>query len=451
MSRLLLGKGAMAPTPSNESESAQSASPSRSDSGTASAHPKGSLNSPPKAPAICLWAIILFIVLEVARPAGISNLKLQVLISLGLPVILGFSRLRWWHPMMTVWVGILILCVIQIPVSYNNYAAYMFTRNAYAGIAIALSIAWALQDPRSLRLAITGWILSFSYVGIYGITHGGRGPSGFTGDENDLALACCTALPLAFFGFERLKGLIRWLAGTMTLVFVVAIVTSFSRGGFVGLAGAGLFCFYFSKFKGRNIALGLVAILAFFVFAPQEYIDEIRSIQNTNKGTAETRQFLWEAGFNMWKDNPIIGVGGGGSNFLIGRYQPVPDGDGYVSRDYSERSWAGSALHSFYVQLLAEFGLAGVFLYGALAYLHFTGLARLRRDVAAVLPPRHPLRRETELLTGSFAGAMVGFLVPALFLSVVNYPYLWYIGGFGLAIQRTVRLQLAAESLTTDR
>ena len=451
MSRLLLGKGATDQTPSYEPDSTQSASPSRSDSTTVLAAPQSSLRSAPKAPAIYLWAIILFIVLEVARPPGISNLKLQVLISLGLPVILAFSRLRWWHPMMTVWVGILLLCVIQVPVSYNNYAAYMFARNAYAGLAIALSIAWVLQTPRLLGLAIAGWILSFLYVGIYGLTHGGRGPSGFTGDENDLALACCTALPLAFFGFERLKGAMRWVAGAMTAIFVMAIIASFSRGGFVGLAGVGLFCFYFSKFKGRNIAIGLAAILAFFVFAPQEYIDEIQSIQNTNEGTAETRQFLWEAGFNMWKDNPIIGVGGGGSNFLIGRYQPQPDGDGYGAREYVERSWAGSALHSFYVQLLAEFGLVGVFLYGALAYFHFRGLTQLRRDVDRVLPPRHPLRAQTELLTGSFAGAMIGFLVPALFLSVVGYPYLWYISGFGLAIQRTVRLQLVAEGLTTDR
>lgn len=404
----------------------------------------------PKAPALYLWAIILFIVLEVARPVGLSNLKLQVLISLLLPVGLGFSRARWWHPMMTVWVGILALTVIQVPVSYNNYSAYMFARNAYAGIAVALGIAWALQDLRSLQWAMGAWILSFGYVAFYGITHGGRGPSGFTGDENDLALACCTALPLAFFAFERLTGLVRWLAGGFTLIFVFAIIASFSRGGFVGLAGVGLFCFYFSQFKGRNVALGLAAILAFFLFAPQEYIDEIESIQNTSEGTAETRQFLWEAGFNMWKDNPIIGVGGGGSNFLIGKYQPVPEGDGYQRREYIERSWGGSALHSFYVQLLAELGLVGVLLYGTLAYFHFRGLSQLRRDVANLLPARHPLRRQTEWLTGGFAGAMVGFFVPALFLSVAGYPYLWYLSAFGLAIQRAVRLQLVAEGATAQ-
>ncbi|MCH2184762.1 O-antigen ligase family protein, partial [Myxococcota bacterium] len=394
MSRLLLGRGAAAPVPSSEPNSSNSEPAQRLDSPSVSAGSAPVRALAPKASAVYLWAIILFVVLEVARPAGLSNLKLQVVISLCLPAFLAFSKLRWWHPTMTVWVGILMLCILQIPVSYNNYAAYMFARTAYSGVAIALSIAWALQDLRSLRWTIIAWMLAFAYVAIYGITHGGRGPGGFTGDENDLALACCTALPCAFFAFERLKGFVRWVAGALAVIFVLAIIISFSRGGFVGLAGVGLFCFYFSKFKGRNIALGLVAILAFFVFAPQEYIDEIESIQNTDQGTAETRQFLWEAGFNMWKDNPIIGVGGGGSNFLIGRYQPIPEGGGYDAREYIERSWAGTALHSFYVQLLAEFGLAGVFLYGSLAYLHFRGLSRLRREVADRLHPRHPLRRQ---------------------------------------------------------
>ena len=449
MSRLLLGRGQGDPS-SPDTQMPAKAEP-LVDSGSPAAVAQRSFvrGSIPKPPAVYLWAVILFVVLEVARPPVITELKLQILIGVGLPVSLAFSKLRWWHPMMTVWVLILAETVIQVPVSSNNYTAYMFSRGAFAGVGIALSIAWVLQDLRSLRWTLVVWIVSFGYVGIYGITHGGHGPSGFTGDENDLALACCTALPLAFFGFERLEGAVRWCAGALTVVFVVAIIVSFSRGGFLGLAGVGLFCFSFSRFKGRNIALGLVAILVFFLFAPQEYIDEINSIQNTDEGTAETRRFLWEAGFNMWKDNPIIGVGGGGSPYLIGQYVPEPeaDGDMYQDRIFSERGWGGRALHSLYFQLLAEFGLVGVFLYSALVYLHFSGLGRLRADVARALPPRHPLRRWTELLTGSLTGSMVGFLVPAFFLSVMNYPYFWYLSAFGLAVDRTIRIQLAAETV----
>ena len=447
MSRLLLGKGASpesAPEPTEPTASVSLKSeqdPRLEASGAQRA--KGPMRAGIHPPGIYLFAVSLFLFIDFVRPPVLSSLKLQLIIAVLLPVVVGLGRLRWWTPLMTFWILILCLTAIQVPIASNNYAAYMFTRNVYASAAISLCLAWILQDYKSFRFVLVIWLLCLAYVAAYGATHGGHGPSGFTGDENDMALSCCIALPIAFFGFERNRGILRILAGALMALFPVAIVVSFSRGGFVGLAAVGLFCFYFSRYKGRNLLLGLVVIAIFFAAAPQEYIDEIESIQNTEQGTAETRQFLWSAGYNMWKSHPILGVGGGGSNFLIGRYQP--DGEEYSSKDYTERSWGGSALHSAYVQLLAEFGLVGVFLYTGMVILHFKGMSRLRREVSAALPPRHPLVNQVEMYAGGLSGAMVGFLVPALFLSVVGYPYIWYISAFGLALDRVMRARLEEE------
>jgi O-antigen ligase len=328
-----------------------------------------------------------------------------------------------------------------VPVSYNNFSAYMFARSVYSGVGIALCIGWALQRLPELRMALLTWTGSLTYVALFSITHGGRGPSGFMGDENDMALACCTAFPFAFFGFERLTGWKKIVSGVLAVVFVVAIVVSFSRGGFVGLAAVALFCFYFSRKKLQNIAVGIAAIVAFMAFAPAQYIDEIRSIQETQEGTAETRRFLWDAAIGMWKDSPIIGVGGGGSSFLVGKFQPRDAK--YDHPSYRERNWSGQAVHSLYFQLLAEMGSVGVALYGAMVYLHFRTLNRLRRDVARETSPRDPLRRDTELYAGALAGGMIGFLAPAAFISVLHYPYVWYLSAFALALDRGVRAELA--------
>ena len=445
MSRFLLGQGA-APEPERPKASA----PPKSEQdaglrGSSAQRGAGALQPGIHPPALYLCALLLFLFIDFVRPLVLSQLKLQLLIAVLLPAFLAFGRLRWWTPLMTFWILILCLTAIQVPIASNNYAAYMFTRNVYASAAISLSLAWILQDYKSFRLVLVFWVLCLAYVAAYGATHGGHGPSGFTGDENDMALACCVALPIAFFGFERNRGVLRILSGGLTALFLVAIVVSFSRGGFVGLAAVGLFCFYFSRYKARNLLLGIVVIAIFFMAAPDEYIDEIESIQNTEEGTAETRQFLWSAGFNMWKSHPILGAGGGGSNFLIGRYQP--DGEAYSSLDYTERNWGGSALHSAYVQLLAEFGLVGVFLYSGMVIIHFRGMSRLRRDVSAALPPRHPLVNQVEMYAGGLSGAMVGFLVPALFLSVVGYPYIWYVSAFGLVLDRVMRARLEQETI----
>jgi len=396
---------------------------------------------PPARPSkFFIWALITFVILEFARPPVVSELKLQVLISVALPLLIAFGKLRWWHPLMTIWIAFFALAVIHIPIAYNNYSAYGFARTCYTGVAIALCIAWLLQRRADLRLALVAWMGSMTYVALYGITHGGRGPGGFMGDENDLALACCTAFPFAFFGFERLRGGAKWIAGALAVVFVMAIVVSFSRGGFVGLAAVGLYCFYFSRRKGRNIAIGIASILAFLVFAPAEYIEEIKTIQDTQGGTAESRRFLWDAAVNMWKDNPVIGVGGGGTLWLIGEYQPTDPK--YDHPSYRLRNWSGQAVHSLYFELLAEFGIVGILLYGGMVYLHFRVLNRLRRDVARRTSKTDPLRRETELFAGCLAGAMVGFLVPAIFVSVLTYPYLWYLSAFTLALDRTTRFEL---------
>lgn len=440
MSRLLLGS-TPADLPSDPAEAVDPDHAPRGPEKSATATRPRALGLPtPRAPAIYIWALIAFVVLEFARPPVVSGLKLQFVISIALPPLVAFSKLRWWHPIMTIYTALFVLAAIHVPLAYNNYSAYMFARSAFSGAGIAMCICWILPRLPEIRIGLLAWIMSLSYVAFFGITHGGTGPSGFMGDENDMALACCTAFPFAFFGFERLTGWKRWVAGGLAVVFVVAIVVSFSRGGFVGLAAVGLYCFYFSRRKGRNILIGLAAILAFLVFAPAEYLDEIKTIQDTEEGTAESRRFLWEAGFNMWKDNPVIGVGGGGSNWLVGKYQPTDPK--YDHPSYRERDWSGQALHSLYFQLLSELGTVGVLLYGGMIYLHFRVLNRLRRFVAGRTRKNDPLRRETELYAGCLAGAMVGFLVPALFISVLSYPYVWYLSAFALALDRAVRSAL---------
>ena len=60
--------------------------------------------------------------------------------------------------------------------------------------------------------------------------------------------------------------------------------------------------------------------------------------------------FLWTTAWNMWEANPILGVGGGGFTFLVGRYQPTD----WEKREYLERDRSGSVTHSIYFQTLAR-------------------------------------------------------------------------------------------------
>ena len=73
-------------------------------------------------------------------------------------------------------------------------------------------------------------------------------------------------------------------------------------------------------------------------------------------------------------------------------------------------------------------GLSCVVMYGSRVSMH----------------SKDPLRVETEMYIGALGGAMLGFLVPGLFLSVLYYLFAWYLSAFAIALDRGVRAEVAA-------
>ena len=234
----------------------------------------------------------------------------------------------------------------------------------------------------------------------------------------------------------------RWAYGGIGIILVMAVVSSLSRGGFLGLAAMFAYCFMVSKHKVRNLIVMSIAGAALLLFAPSEAIDEIVSIRAEAKGevefgTGNARLFLWETATNMWKDHPVLGVGGGNFNFLAGEYQPDWEGG-----DYSERDWSGTTTHSLYFQILSELGAAGLVILGAIVASHFVLLRQVR--ILARKSKRLPqlLRAEIEMYSGVLGGAMVGYLASGAFLSVGYYPYLFYFSGLGVAFGAIVQKEM---------
>jgi O-antigen ligase len=281
------------------------------------------------------------------------------------------------------------------------------------------------------------------YQAIYSLGNAGRGAGGFIGDENDLALACATVFPFVYMGMQYSQR--RVVCLLLAAIYAAAIVVSFSRGGFLGLLAGVLYCVMMGTHRARNLAIGLVAAGIFFVSLPAEYKAELGTIQETDSGTSEVRFFLWRAATNMWKDNPILGVGVGNSPWQIGRYQPRGvEGKLFNRPMYLERDWSGTVVHSLYFELLAETGLVGCGIFLAIVYGHFVCLWRLRRDVARDARASPALRRTVDLYATALGGAAVAYLAAAAFLAVLYYPYLWYFSAMAVALDRWVRAELAA-------
>ncbi|HED37017.1 MAG TPA: hypothetical protein ENI76_02040, partial [Ignavibacteria bacterium] len=182
------------------------------------------------------WALILFFVIEYIRPQGLANLKLQFVIILLMFFAFLYAKDRSWSKLLTAQLIFFLIVAKSLPLALNNYAVYSVMKVMFGYIAIVFAISWLMSWRIPFRQVILSWVLIIGYVSIYGMLHGGRGPGGMIGDENDLALAVVSVLPFALFGFDYLKGWGKWLSFICIVVFTAAIIASFSRGGFIGLA-----------------------------------------------------------------------------------------------------------------------------------------------------------------------------------------------------------------------
>jgi O-antigen ligase len=232
---------------------------------------------------------------------------------------------------------------------------------------------------------LIGW---FAGSSVYAYSHGeyyyagehlarAEGVTSSGGNPNELGLTLVSALPLVALlvlsgtSRDRLVGLA--VAG----MSVWAVIITGSRSSFLTMIAL-LAAFIFSK-KKRLLFLPIAAALLALVWAvtPPEYKQRYTSgVETRNQDESYlNRKLAWEAGWAMWKDYPLTGVGAG--NF------PNADGAKYwPNADPSRRIWLNA--HSLYLQLLAELGLFGVIAFGYFVFQLYRlngqmseGLARL--------------------------------------------------------------------------
>ena len=379
--------------------------------------------------------LAIFLVIEYARPQLLFQLRLQFITIVLMPFLWWRAKDRPWSKILTAQLLFLLWTIKSVPLAHNWYAVYFNTRVLFGLISISLGLSWICSDLRDYRRIIWLWVSIMVYQACFALAHGGHGYGGFVGDENELALAVALAIPFCFFGFERLRGRGRWLCLIGMVLLVAASVASLSRGGFLALVGVAGACWLTSRHKLRALAVLVAAAIIFVIAIPQTYVNEIMSIRQTHEGTAQSREFLWTAAWNMFKAHPILGVGAGNATFLVGQYQPTDFSD---LPNYQDQDWSGIQIHSVYFQGIAEHAVIGMGIWLSIAFFHFATLRRVRRR--RDLPPE--ARRAVELYAPALSAAMVGYLIAGAFISVGYYPYYYYLSALAVALEAGVQREV---------
>jgi putative inorganic carbon (HCO3(-)) transporter len=173
-----------------------------------------------------------------------------------------------------------------------------------------------------------------------------------------LLLAIAAGSLLTQIGFVH-----RWLAVAVLAFGSVALILTFSRGGWIALLTAIAVIFFFARRQRRSslkVPIAILLILA-MIYVPFHSLISARMLGD-DKGSAESRIPLNKLAFRMIGDNPLLGVGA--NNFTVAMPR-------YLTSEF--RSEFLYTVHNTYLLIWTEVGIAGL-----LAYLAFL-LGTLRK------------------------------------------------------------------------
>src|SRR5215813_861548 len=249
---------------------------------------------------------------------------------------------------------------------------------------LLMTVVTVMLFKESSRLKWLIWTIALS-LGFYGVqsalgalTSGFRQgyaypPDSFISDNNDMALALNMILPLLWFLARDTKR--RWVALGLRSVFVLTILgilTTYSRGGFIGLCAVLIAMLVKAKRRGVAVLLLVAAVAAAFVVLPDTLGDRISSIATYQEDeSAQNRLRAWAVAIQIALDSPFVG---GGFRVFEPDVWELYDPD-------IPKAWAA---HSIYLQVLAEHGFIGLGIFATLLGVTFIGTRRIRARAASL-------------------------------------------------------------------
>ena len=343
-----------------------------------------------------ITGLLAYLVVEFTRPgeiypiAGAAHVQRILGVILLLAMVSHWRRTRRampWHGLSTIMLAFLAVMAASIATAVWRGQAAETTVEFAKMVLVFLAIIYLVDTPARLRLvlgtivAVGIWLAITLVVGyqtgttlyadsVAGFERaGGQGES--LGHPNTQAAIFAAFLPFVYFGLigARSRALKVLLAGTMAL-FMTGLVLTGSRSG--QLAAAFVVLLLAWKSPRRYVAIPALvgALVVAWLLMPARYQERLLSVQQYQQDASSVgRLQAWAAGWRMFVERPVLGVGAG--NFSTAHAL-------HYSR-LSHPSWLNA--HSVYVQVLAELGVLGGLCFVALLWVYFRTHWRMRRGL----------------------------------------------------------------------
>lgn len=232
-------------------------------------------------------------------------------------------------------------------------------------------------------------------------------------------IAYTSAIFLGLFFYDTDKRR-KWLYLATVLFSLHPLFFAYSRGAY--MAAFGVIAFFGVMKKKSLLVLVIAILLAWQTILPASVVDRIMMTETESgeiEGSAAHRLVLWDHAMDLFKQNPIFGVGFGGFGLT------VPEGETLTDT------------HNFYMKTLSEQGIIGISLFLLILALSFFSGWRLLKI------GKTPFHKG---LGFGFMGVVIAMMITNMFGDRWSYfalgGYFWVFWGLvdrGILISKTAK------------
>lgn len=185
-------------------------------------------------------------------------------------------------------------------------------------------------------------------------------------DPNDLCIIFAISIPMSFYLMTVDSGILRWMWRLQPLPILAAAMLTASRGGFIAIcASLAIIPLLFRQLPfTTKILIPILTVLlvaGLVTYAPTEVFERLLSIPNEIQAqTFGQRGAIWRAGWELFREHPVAGVGLGA--FSVGIQHVLGD---------------EAVAHNAFLTVLTETGIIGFSLFCAAMYVSIFPLRRM--------------------------------------------------------------------------
>jgi O-antigen ligase len=252
------------------------------------------------------------------------------------------------------------------------------------------------------------------------------------GGANYIAMILTMTLPFLYVRILNGRKWERWACAGLAAMYVMGIVVTGSRGGFLSLGAVVLYMLFRSNRKVLGAFILGCLLVIFAILIPTQSVERFKQgvgVEGQRDTSAESRIKLWKAAITMFLERPVLGVGLDNYQRISPRYVGVFASKGELKYEPGMKG-RGFVTHSTWFQTLAEGGLLIAIPFFLMFLVTAVTLRRVRR---APLPPgvREFYGESALVLEGIF----VAFVVSSTFGSHFKIDFMWWYFGAVAALK----------------